>query len=72
MPSVTHSIPPKALADGDTVAGSTLVEPIARGERLSCWRAKREDGSPSTVHILTRAADPVSYTHLTLPTIYSV
>lgn len=58
MPSVTHSIPPKALADGDTVAGSTLVEPIARGERLSCWRAKREDGSPSTVHILTRAADP--------------
>lgn len=60
MPSVTprHSTPPKALAEGDTVAGSTLVEPIARGERLSCWRAKREDGSPSTVHILTRAADP--------------
>ncbi|HHH31584.1 MAG TPA: hypothetical protein ENK57_24990 [Polyangiaceae bacterium] len=58
MPSVTHSQPPKALAEGDTVAGSTLVEPIARGERLSCWRAKREDGSPSTVHLLTRAADP--------------
>jgi serine/threonine-protein kinase len=53
-----QSSPPRALAAGDEVAGATLVEPIAQGERLSCWRAKREDGSPATVHVLTQAANP--------------
>jgi Pentapeptide repeats (9 copies)/Protein tyrosine and serine/threonine kinase len=58
MTNVSPSSPPRGLAKGDQVAGATLVEPISEGERLSCWRAKREDGSPATVHLLTKSADP--------------
>lgn len=56
---------PNAPAKGDTglrkgeeVAGARLVEPMARGERIVCWRAMRSDGEPATVHALTGAVHP--------------
>lgn len=46
------------LSKGDTIAGARLVEPMARGERIVCWRAVRSDGEPATVHALTGAVHP--------------
>jgi serine/threonine-protein kinase len=45
----------KTLSKGDVLAGARLTEPMARGERISAWRAQRSDGEPATVHALSGA-----------------
>ncbi|MBW2457690.1 MAG: pentapeptide repeat-containing protein [Deltaproteobacteria bacterium] len=44
------------LAAGATIASVTLVEPIAQGDRIDCWRGKWPDGSAGTVHVLKPTA----------------
>ncbi len=45
-----------ALAAGDTLAGLRLIEPIATGERITCWRAESARGTGGTVHVLNSGA----------------
>jgi hypothetical protein len=47
-----------SLSKGDVLAGARLIEPMARGERITVWRALRSDGEPATVHALTGAVHP--------------
>jgi hypothetical protein len=44
------------LEKGAMVAGARLVEPVTRGERITCWRALRPDGAPATIHALVKTA----------------
>ena len=46
------------LTKDDVVAGARLADLVAAGERISCWRARRSDGTPATVHCLARDAAP--------------
>ena len=43
-------------AKGDNVAGVVLEEPISEGQRFSSWRGRRSDGTPATIHFLSRGA----------------
>ena len=43
------------LKKGDVLAGARLIEPMARGERITLWRAQRSDGTAVTVHVLSGA-----------------
>ncbi len=47
-----------SLSQGDVIAGARLVEPVARGERVVCWRAEGAEGQPLTVHVLAGAEHP--------------
>lgn len=38
------------LEAGDVVDGVKLIELMASGERVSCWRAQKQDGTSVTVH----------------------
>ena len=44
------------LDAGDVVSGVRLVELIAAGQRVSCWRGESADRTTVTVHVLTPAA----------------
>jgi hypothetical protein len=44
------------LEKGAVVAGARLIEPVTRGQKITCWRAMRPDGSPATIHALVKDA----------------
>lgn len=49
-------IPGSRLRRGAQVGGAQLEELILRGERIHCWRGRRSDGVPVTVHALVDEA----------------
>ncbi len=46
--------PPVQLDKGDEIAGARLLDPLVQGQRISAWRARRNDGTPATVHALKK------------------
>ncbi len=56
--SVTDPPGGMGLSKGDVLAGARLIEPMARGERITVWRAERSEGEAATVHVLTGAVHP--------------
>ncbi len=51
------------LEAGQRVAGVSLIELISDGDRVSCWRAERDDGSSATVLALHAGASDRERAH---------
>ena len=78
--SFAHAVPHEANSCAQSLSSETVARPHARQQHLSTTiHGPRPEAFPAPSpndscrpRVLWHAATPVSYTHLTLPTIYSV
>ena len=68
--AVTNPATNEVVETFDTFTDEQIQDALAKShEAFQTWRKTPID---ERAKIVSRAAEPVSYTHLTLPTIYSV
>ena len=66
-----HSLKDMAVVDNENLEIYAMIGGVNRGDRL-ILKNDAETNKLENLHIGTSSLRPVSYTHLTLPTIYSV